>query len=141
MKLLVRRITLVLHIVLLVRTDTNFLCLGNWTSTLTTDQVLEALEKVSVPAGKIYDARDIINDEHIQARGMIEEVTVGSKEDGRGWQVKVPAMTPKLDTTPGSTEWAGPDLGQHTHQVLSEMLGLSDEQIKNLESEGITASK
>ncbi|KAM3580585.1 hypothetical protein VKS41_007246 [Umbelopsis sp. WA50703] len=115
--------------------------IGNWTSTLTTDQVLEALEKVSVPAGKIYDACDIINDEHIQARGMIEEVTVGSKEDGRGWQVKVPAMTPKLDTTPGSTEWAGPDLGQHTHQVLSEMLGLSDEQIKNLESEGITASK
>ncbi|KAJ2956643.1 hypothetical protein NQZ79_g7542 [Umbelopsis isabellina] len=103
--------------------------------------VLEKLEKVSVPAGKIYDARDIINDEHIQARGMIEEVTVGSKEDGRGWQVKVPAVTPKLDTTPGSTEWAGPDLGQHTKQVLTEMLGLSDEEIKNLESEGITASK
>lgn len=115
--------------------------IGNWTSTLTTDQVLEKLEKASVPAGKIYDASDIINDEHIQARGMIEEVTVGSKEDGRGWQVKIPAVTPKLDTTPGSTEWAGPDLGQHTKQVLTEMLGLSEEEIKDLESEGITASK
>jgi crotonobetainyl-CoA:carnitine CoA-transferase CaiB-like acyl-CoA transferase len=108
---------------------------------LTTNQVLEKLEKASVPAGKIYDARDIVNDEHIQARGMIEEVTVGREDEGRGWQVKVPGMSPKLDTTPGSTEWAGPDLGQHTEQVLSEMLGLSANEIKELESKGITASK
>ncbi|CAO3665176.1 unnamed protein product [Umbelopsis vinacea] len=115
--------------------------IASWTSTLTTDQVLEKLEKASVPAGKIYDARDLVNDEHVQARGMIETVTVGSKDDGRGWQVKIPAVTPKLDTTPGSTEWAGPDLGQHTEQVLSEMLGLSPDEIQKLEGEGITSSK
>lgn len=103
--------------------------------------MLEKLEKASVPAGKIYDARDLVNDEHVQARGMIETVTVGSKDDGRGWQVKIPAVTPKLDTTPGSTEWAGPDLGQHTEQVLSEMLGLSPDEIQKLEGEGITSSK
>jgi len=115
--------------------------IASWTSTLTTDQVLEKLAEVSVPAGKIYDARDLVNDEHVQARGMIETVTVGNNEDGRGWQVKIPAVTPKLDTTPGSTEWAGPDLGQHTKQVLSEMLGLTADEIQKLESEGITGSK
>jgi crotonobetainyl-CoA:carnitine CoA-transferase CaiB-like acyl-CoA transferase len=108
---------------------------------LTTDQVLEKLEAASVPAGKIYDARDLVSDEHVQARGMIEEVTVGSEQDGRGWQVKIPAITPKLDTTPGSTEWAGPDLGQHTNQILSEVLGLSPDEIQQLEQEGITGSK
>jgi len=51
--------------------------------------VLEVLEKVSVPAGKIYDAKDIVEDEHINARGMIENITVGTKEDGRGWNLKV----------------------------------------------------
>ncbi|CAO3672458.1 unnamed protein product [Umbelopsis ramanniana] len=115
--------------------------IASWTSTLTTDQVLEKLEAASVPAGKIYDARDLVNDEHVQARGMIEEVTVGSEQDGRGWQVKIPAITPKLDTTPGSTEWAGPDLGQHTNQILSEVLGLSPDEIQQLEQEGITGSK
>ncbi|KAI9285564.1 CAIB/BAIF family protein [Umbelopsis sp. AD052] len=115
--------------------------IASWTSTLTTDQVLEKLEAASVPAGKIYDASDLVNDEHIQARGMIEEVTVGSEQDGRGWQVKIPAITPKLDTTPGSTEWAGPDLGQHTHQILSEVLGLSNDEIQQLENEGVTGSK
>lgn len=51
--------------------------------------MLEVLEKVSVPAGKIYDAKDIVEDEHINSRGMIENITVGTKEDGRGWNLKV----------------------------------------------------
>lgn len=47
------------------------------------------MEEASVPAGKIYDAQDIVEDEHINARGMIETVTIGTKEDGRGWDLKV----------------------------------------------------
>lgn len=42
-----------------------------------------------MPAGKIYSAKDIVQDEHINARGMIEKVTVGTKEEGRGWELKV----------------------------------------------------
>lgn len=47
------------------------------------------MEKASVPAGKIYDAKDIVEDEHINARGMIENITIGTKEKGRGWNLKV----------------------------------------------------
>lgn len=47
------------------------------------------MEEASVPAGKIYDAKDIIEDEHVIARGMVQDVTIGSKEDGRGWNLKV----------------------------------------------------
>ncbi|KAI7894908.1 CAIB/BAIF family protein [Mucor mucedo] len=112
-----------------------------WTLEHTTDEVLEVMEKVSVPAGKIYDAKDIVEDEHINARGMIENVTVGTKEEGRGWNVKIPGMSPVLGTTPGSTEWAGPDLGEHTNQVLKDLLGLSDSEIKKLEQDGITKPK
>ncbi|KAG2213180.1 hypothetical protein INT47_011329, partial [Mucor saturninus] len=112
-----------------------------WTLEHTTDEVLEVMEKVSVPAGKIYDAKDIVEDEHINARGMIENVTVGTKEEGRGWNVKIPGMSPVLGTTPGSTEWAGPDLGEHTNQVLKDLLGLSDSEIEKLEQDGITKPK
>ncbi|KAL9545225.1 hypothetical protein MBANPS3_007253 [Mucor bainieri] len=111
-----------------------------WTSERTTDEVLDVLEKVSVPAGKIYDAKDIVEDEHINARGMIEKITVGTKEDGRGWELKVPGMSPVLNTTPGSTEWAGPDLGAHTNKVLKDILGLSNQEIDELNENGITKS-
>lgn len=38
--------------------------------------------------------------------------------------VTVPAMLPKLSLTPGKTRWAGPDLGQHTEDILSNELGM-----------------
>lgn len=72
------------------KTDRNtYPFIGEWTSTKTPDEVLQVLEKASVPAGKIYSAKDIVEDEHINARGMIEKVTVGTKEEGRGWELKV----------------------------------------------------
>ncbi|KAI8987757.1 CoA-transferase family III domain-containing protein [Mycotypha africana] len=81
--------------------------ISDWTSKNTADEVLSVLQQVSVPVGKIYDAKDIVEDEHINARGMIEEVRVGTEREDGGWTVKVPGMSPILETTPGSTEWAG----------------------------------
>ncbi|KAI8094608.1 CAIB/BAIF family [Thamnidium elegans] len=112
-----------------------------WTSDHTTDQVLKVMEEASVPAGKIYDAKDIIEDEHVIARGMVQDVTIGSKEDGRGWNLKIPGMSPVMGTTPGSTEWAGPDLGAHTDEVLMDLLGLTRSEIEKLETNGVTKPK
>lgn len=111
--------------------------ISDWTSERTPDQVLEALAEASVPAGKIYNAQDIVEDPHINERGMIETVTVGTPEEGRGWQVKIPGMSPVLHGTPGATKWAGPDHGQHTAEVLSEKLGLSQQEIDDLTSKGV----
>lgn len=47
------------------------------------------MEEASVPVGKIYDAKDIVEDEHINARGMIETVKIGTEDEGRGWELKV----------------------------------------------------
>ncbi|KAI8391651.1 CAIB/BAIF family protein [Radiomyces spectabilis] len=115
--------------------------IAEWTSTKTADEVIDIMEEASVPSGKIYDAKDIVENEHINARGMIETVTVGSKEDGRGWDIKIPAMSPVLNTTPGSTEWAGPDLGEHSKDILQNVLGLTAEIIEDLAKEGVTKVK
>lgn len=66
-----------------------FLYIAEWTSQHDPDFILQTLSDVSVPAGKIYDAKDIVEDEHVNARGMIEQVVVGSEQDGRGWKLKV----------------------------------------------------
>ncbi|KAI8097271.1 CoA-transferase family III [Halteromyces radiatus] len=111
--------------------------IANWTSMRSPDDILQVLSEASVPAGKIYNVKDIVEDEHINARGMIEQVVVGTKEDGRGWKLKIPGMSPRLERTPGSTEWAGPDLGAHTAEVLGSRLGLSPQAIAELDKEGV----
>jgi crotonobetainyl-CoA:carnitine CoA-transferase CaiB-like acyl-CoA transferase len=50
--------------------------------------------------------------------------------------VVVPALLPVLSRTPGRTTWAGPHLGQHTDQILREVLGMSAENIAELQNKG-----
>lgn len=49
-----------------------------------------------------------------------------------GQEVAMPAMLPVLHGTPGATRWAGPDLGEHTEEVLRSELSLGDADIQRL---------
>jgi len=89
------------------------------------------MNEVSVPAGPIYSVEDMMNDEHYIARGMFQEV------EANGRTLHIPAMTPILTETPGGTEWSGPELSEHTQEVLSELLGKNEEEIKKLGDEGV----
>jgi formyl-CoA transferase len=53
-----------------------------------------------------------------------------------GTFIKLPAVTPKLSETPGSTRWIGPDLGEHTDEVL-KTLGYSDPEIAEFRNAGV----
>jgi len=48
----------------------------------------------------------------------------------------VPGIVPKLSKNPGQTLWLGPDLGEHTDEVLGS-LGLSDDELKSLKQSGV----
>lgn len=109
--------------------------IGRWTAGLTVDEVLAALDKVSVPAGRIYTVADIAADPHYQARGMLDEVRM---DDGS--VLAVPGIVPKLSRTPGGHRRNAPQVGQDTDAVLREM-GLSAEQIQALKDKGIVAGK
>jgi crotonobetainyl-CoA:carnitine CoA-transferase CaiB-like acyl-CoA transferase len=49
-----------------------------------------------------------------------------------GEEFTLPAMLPVMGSTPGSTRWAGPELGQHTEEVLRDELGLAADEIQRL---------
>jgi crotonobetainyl-CoA:carnitine CoA-transferase CaiB-like acyl-CoA transferase len=102
-----------------------------WTSTLDAAEVIRLLEEQKVPVGPIYNVEDMMNDPHYQARGLFETVDAG------GQPLKVPAILPKLGTTPGRTEWAGPSLGAHNPEILGGVLGLSDEELADLAERGV----
>ncbi|TDV58116.1 crotonobetainyl-CoA:carnitine CoA-transferase CaiB-like acyl-CoA transferase [Pseudomonas graminis] len=102
-----------------------------WSSALPIDAVLKALEQAEVPAGRIYNVADIVADPHYQARGMILDADLPG-----GATVKMPGIVPKLSETPGSVNWQGPALGQHTDSVLGE-LGMSAADIAQLKHSGV----
>ena len=102
-----------------------------WSSALPIDDVLKALEAAEVPAGRIYNVADIVADPHYQARGMILDADLPG-----GAKVKMPGIVPKLSETPGSVNWQGPALGQHTDSVLGE-LGMSAADIAQLKHSGV----
>lgn len=102
-----------------------------WTRQQSVEDVLQALESASVPAGKIYSIADIASDPHYAARGMLQEITLADGSD-----LKVPGVVPKLSATPGQHRRNAPNLGQDTDDILKEM-GLNSEQIQKLKASGI----
>jgi len=96
------------------------------------DEVLTAMNAAGVPAGKSYDASDIANDPHYQARDMILQTTLAD-----GSVIQVPGIVPKLSKTPGQITRAAPSLGQHTTEIL-DSLGLSATQQADFKARGVT---
>ncbi|MEK8028802.1 CaiB/BaiF CoA transferase family protein [Pseudaquabacterium rugosum] len=105
--------------------------IGVWTAERSVDEVLAALEDVSVPAGRIYTVADIAADPHYAARGMLQQMVL---DDGS--TLTVPGICPKLSVTPGGHRRNAPVLGQDTELVLQE-IGLTAAQIEALKARGI----
>ena len=109
--------------------------IGEWTKTLSTTKVLEALDSVAVPAGRIYTVADIAADPHYKARENIQTIQMRD-----GSQLAVPGVIPKLSRTPGSIKTLAPEIGENTDEVLKS-IGLSESQIASLKERGVAFTK
>lgn len=105
--------------------------IGAWTESMDSETALTKLEEARVPSGPIYSVADMFADEHFQARGLFEEVSINGKP------LKIPGMVPKLSETPGRTDWAGPEIGAYNEEILGGLLGMSDDEMKKLQDDGI----
>jgi crotonobetainyl-CoA:carnitine CoA-transferase CaiB-like acyl-CoA transferase len=105
--------------------------ISSWTRAHPSHEVIKILDEISVPGGPIYSVADMARDSHFQARGLFEEV------DAEGKPLKIPAISPKLSATPGATQWAGPRVGEHTNEILKELLQLDDAEIQRLREEKV----
>jgi formyl-CoA transferase len=106
--------------------------ISNFTAQHDLDSVLDLMNQAGVPAGKSYDAADIANDPHYQARDMILEAKLPD-----GSTVHVPGIVPKLSATPGQINREAPTLGQHTSEIL-DSLGIDKTKQADWKSRGIT---
>jgi formyl-CoA transferase len=105
--------------------------IGQWTSQRTLEEILTALQSISVPAGRIYSAKDIAEDPHYRARGVIETI-----ESAEGLKVEMPGIIPKLSQNPGQIRHRAPTLGEHTESILVQH-GFTAEQIQTLKDAGV----
>jgi formyl-CoA transferase len=101
-----------------------------WCSGRDIDAALEVLKAADVPVSKIYSVRDMLQDPQFLARRMFEQHLFRD-----GTPITLPAVTPKLSETPGGTRWIGPELGEHTDEVLAG-LGYSADEIAELRRSG-----
>eukprot|EP00127_Corallochytrium_limacisporum_P000411 Clim_evm106s11 gene=Clim_evmTU106s11 len=109
--------------------------ISEWTATMTRAEALALLDSVSVPAGPILDAKDMLADEQFQSRGMFETAT--ASDLGPDVPITLPAILPKLTATPGRTNFAGGPAGEHTDSVLGELLGYDTAKLQSLRDSGV----
>jgi crotonobetainyl-CoA:carnitine CoA-transferase CaiB-like acyl-CoA transferase len=74
----------------------------------------------------------MLTDPQYLAREMVRRVT-----SAQGWEVPMTGIVPRFSDTPGTIRHAGPRLGEHTEEVLSEVLGLDDAAIAELRDSGV----
>jgi len=104
-----------------------------WVARRPRDEILAVLEKHEVVASAVNDARDILADPHFRERTLVE--LTGSDVLGR---VLMPGPVLHLASS-GAPAYDGvPAIGEHTDDVLTELLGLDEDQLASLRALGVT---
>ncbi len=107
--------------------------INEWTRTKTMAEVDALMVEAGVPSGRIYRAPEMLDDPHFQAREAI--VDTPSEE----WPaLKMQNIFPKMSKTQGRIRWPGnTTLGAHNREIYGGELGYSDEQLAQLQENGI----
>jgi len=114
--------------------------ISSWTRQRTARQVVAAMHDAGVPVGRVLSVQDVVKEEQNLARGAIQDVWVdGPNGSDDSWQVKMQSTFPVLDGVDPKPRWAGPNLGQHTEEVLKQHLHLDQDAIDELRATGVIA--
>lgn len=99
-----------------LRRDELYGVIDRWANGLPLEQLMQALTVAQVPASRIYSAEDMFSDPQYLAREMFLQARL---PDGKAF--RMPGIVPKLSGTPGSADWVGPALGEHTDELLGQL--------------------
>ena len=104
----------------------------DWVGQLTGAEALRVLVDAGVPATMVSSIADLMADPHVVARG--DFTTISDEVIG---DVVVAAPKPLLSRTPGAIRSTAPSMGQHTDDVLQDVLGMSEADLGRLAASGV----
>ena len=104
-----------------------------WLARYSTQEAVDMILAAGVPAGPINTIEQVTHDPHIAgAREMFVEI-----EHPIAGKMKITGNQIKLSETPVRFKAAAPLLGQHTREILSEVLGIGGDEYARLEAAGV----
>ena len=97
-----------------------------------TSDWVDALQQYGIPCGPLNNIAETSAMPQVAAREMLPEI------DHKVFGATPLANTPiKMSRTPGGIKGTSPDMGEHSREVLSELLGMSDDELTDLASKQI----
>jgi formyl-CoA transferase len=103
-----------------------------WMGTRTKHEAMHELCEAGIPASGVFDTKDLFSDPHLNERGFVHQISPG---DGKpditllGWPARMSNSDVPMELAPG--------LGEHTQAVLATELGLSEEAVAQLITDGV----
>ena len=104
---------------------------AGWIAARSLREVMDVFERAEVAAAPVYDAAQLLADEHLQARGTFLRV-----DDPDFGTMTVQAPVARLSETPGAVDHLGRDLGADNDAVYGGLLGLDGERLDALRAAG-----
>src|SRR5206468_11042731 len=103
-----------------------------WVAERTLDEAMAGFEAAEVTAAPVYDAAQLLGDEHLRARGTFLRV-----DDPDLGPMTVQAPVAQLSDTPGRVAHLGRDLGADNDAVFGDLLGVDPERLEELQEKGV----
>ena len=107
--------------------------MADWTRGLSKFETEQKLQAAGVPAAAVQKPRERIDNDPETERLGLWPTVVHSKMG----EVRVDGIPVKFSKTPWQIERGGPCIGEHNHEVLSRLLGLSADEIDDLREQGV----
>ncbi|HSS64953.1 MAG TPA: CoA transferase [Gammaproteobacteria bacterium] len=104
----------------------------DWLEDLTRDEAVERLNAAGVPAGSVYTVEDIFACPQVAARNLL--MPINDPEVGEHCFARTPPM---LSSSPELPANPAPRLGEHTREVLEDLLGYGADEVKALSLAGV----
>ncbi|MDP6454864.1 MAG: CoA transferase [SAR202 cluster bacterium] len=105
---------------------------GQWTVQHDSRELTRTLQEHGIAAGAAVKNWQMLDDPHMNQRGFmmnIEEPDLGVK--------RYPGQAIRLSSTPATQQKPSPRLGEHTRQLLHDLLSMSDAEIDRHANQGI----
>ena len=106
--------------------------LKEWVAGRKVNDIVEDLSSADVPVTPVYQIDQMLEDPHVNARGIIQAV-----EHPTAGTVRSPGFPVKMSGSPTPIRLPAPQIGQHNEEVLTQLLGYTKEQVDDLRKAGI----